>query len=102
MRSITIARGRANLVDQQDLGIGDEGAGNGHGLLLTARELAHLLVSPLGHPGEQFVHRLQVERTGTGALRTNLDVSSTVSDANSRRPSGTTEIPRRTRMGRQL
>ena len=47
--------GAGRLVEIDDLGVGGEGAGDGHTLLLTARELAGVVVGPVGE-ADLFQH----------------------------------------------
>ena len=47
--------GAGRLVEIDDLGVGSEGAGDGHTLLLTARELAGVVVGPVGE-ADLFQH----------------------------------------------
>src|SRR6266540_3463559 len=58
---------RQRLVEKQDPGLLDEGTRHERPLLLAARQLAHLIPDPLGHPHplERSANRLAVGAGGT-------------------------------------
>ena len=82
------------LVEEQQLGVAHERAGDGEHLLLAPGEKAALPVAQLAQLGEELVDALDGEAARAGVRRAATSrFSHTVSSAKMRRSSGTKPMP---------